>query len=118
MKEKISFEVNRDQRLYEHVVKNNNYRPHTNYKQQVVLGREKKLLFAHLTFNIEERDMVRFKKAYIGVVEDLGMSYNVQNDFHIYTRVLLNPCYLYGSESVSIRVKRGRGLKSISRGWN
>ncbi|MCI02303.1 hypothetical protein A2U01_0023335, partial [Trifolium medium] len=35
-----------------------------------------------LTYEAEENDMLRLKKAFIGVVEHPGMTYNIQNTFH------------------------------------
>ncbi|XP_058761119.1 uncharacterized protein LOC131634461 [Vicia villosa] len=45
-------------------------------------GREKMSRFAHLQINIEEAEMSRFEKAYVGVVETSGITYNIQEAFH------------------------------------
>lgn len=43
--------------------------------------REPNPSFAHIKFDMEEEDMVRFKRAFIDVVENLGITYNVQEAF-------------------------------------
>ncbi|XP_058780930.1 uncharacterized protein LOC131655034 [Vicia villosa] len=49
--------------------------------------------FADLHFKVEESEMCRFKKAFIGVVEESGMSYNIPEAFNIegYFRVKVTP---------------------------
>ena len=43
----------------------------------------KKIPFAHLECNIEGADLLRFQKAYVGMVENLGTTYNMQEYFNI-----------------------------------
>lgn len=38
----------------------------------------KKIPFAHLEYNMEETNLVRFQKAFVGVVENPGATYNLQ----------------------------------------
>ncbi|XP_058783963.1 uncharacterized protein LOC131658712 [Vicia villosa] len=38
--------------------------------------------FAHLQFNMKEDEMKRFEKAFVGVVEKAGMTYNIQKALH------------------------------------
>lgn len=45
-------------------------------------GREKMSRFSHLQINIEEAEMSRFEKAYLGVMETAGMTLNIQEAFH------------------------------------
>lgn len=40
-------------------------------------GKRNKALFVHKEYNIEAEDLVRFKRAYVGEVENLGMTYNL-----------------------------------------
>lgn len=57
----------------------------TNSKWKQISGWRSKVknsTFAHLQFNIEEKDLSRFEKAYIGVVENAGMTYNNHEAFH------------------------------------
>lgn len=42
-----------------------------------------KLDFAHRHFKIEDADLSSFNKAFIGVVEEVGMSYNIQEAFNM-----------------------------------
>lgn len=42
-----------------------------------------KPIFAHITFNIKDRDLDRFHKAYVGVVSEAGMTYNNQERMHM-----------------------------------
>lgn len=44
--------------------------------------RETESPFAYLEFNIEEEDLVRFKKSFKGVVEDPNMTCNIQEAFN------------------------------------
>lgn len=45
---------------------------------QVTTGAHKpKTLFAHMEFNREIEDLARFEKAYVGVVENPSMTYNI-----------------------------------------
>lgn len=41
-----------------------------------------KPVFAHLEFNIKNTDLVRFNKVYAGVVENVGLSYSIQEIFN------------------------------------
>lgn len=43
----------------------------------------KKPLFAHMEFNSETEDLVRFQKAFVGEVENTGMTYNRQESFNV-----------------------------------
>lgn len=53
----------------------------------------KKILFAYLKYNMEEADLLRFQKAYLGVVENLGETYNMQEYFNMegYFEVKVTP---------------------------
>lgn len=39
-------------------------------------------MFAHLEFNIDDIGLERFKKAYVGVVENDGLSYSISDIFN------------------------------------
>ncbi|XP_058741575.1 uncharacterized protein LOC131613953 [Vicia villosa] len=54
---------------------------------------EKKPMFAHLQFNVESSDLKHFEKAYVGIVETPGMTFDIQEAFHSegYFRVKATP---------------------------
>lgn len=56
-------------------------------------SKEQKPNFAHLQFNCEDKKLQRFEKSFIGVVENVGMTYNIQEAFHFegYFRVKITP---------------------------
>lgn len=43
---------------------------------------ETKPSFAHLQFNVEKKEMVRFEKAFVGVAEKSESTYNMQEALH------------------------------------
>ncbi|KAI5399171.1 hypothetical protein KIW84_064523 [Lathyrus oleraceus] len=43
---------------------------------------DRKPTFAHLQFDIEKEKLERFRKAFVGVVEDPGVTYNIQKAFY------------------------------------
>ncbi|CAK8570608.1 unnamed protein product [Lathyrus sativus] len=57
---------------------------YANHTMELNGGRSKKQkpLFARLELNIEEENLVIFKKLYVMVLENVGMSYDVQESFH------------------------------------
>lgn len=46
------------------------------------LTHAKKIPFAHLEYNMEEADLLRFQKAFVGEVEILGITFNIQDHFN------------------------------------
>ncbi|XP_058739184.1 uncharacterized protein LOC131611080 [Vicia villosa] len=50
---------------------------------QVVANKGKKPNFAHMEFNVGEDQLARFEKSFIGVVENPGMTYNMQEYFNM-----------------------------------
>ncbi|XP_058758617.1 uncharacterized protein LOC131631862 [Vicia villosa] len=63
-----------------------------------------------LCFEAKEEDMIRFKKAFVGVVHQSGMSYNIQNSFDLegYFAIKVTPlganlCLLEESEEGEIK---------------
>lgn len=71
--------------------------------------KEKKPKFAHLYYNIRDKESSKFKKSFIGVVKNVGMTYNIQEAFNIegYFRVKVTPlranlCLLEENEEVQI----------------
>lgn len=44
---------------------------------------EPKPNFAHLAYSVKKEDLVRFKKAYDGVVSEAGMTYNIQEHMNM-----------------------------------
>lgn len=66
-------------RSYAHVVRNNHNQRKANGRQTNV---DNKVPFIQLECKIEEDDLSRFKKVHIRVVEDPGMSYNIQEACH------------------------------------
>ncbi|XP_058783008.1 uncharacterized protein LOC131657654 [Vicia villosa] len=53
-------------------------------RQLVVDGQlhSKKIPFAHLEYNVKEEDLIRFQKAYVGVMETPGETSNMQERFN------------------------------------
>lgn len=49
---------------------------------EAVGGANKKPLFTHLEFNGEVEDLARFEKAYVGIVENPSMTYNILESFN------------------------------------
>lgn len=57
---------------------------HNQYKWIYVWKiREQNPYLAHLEFNMEVEYLVHLKQAFIGLVENLGMTYNVQEAFNM-----------------------------------
>lgn len=50
---------------------------------QASCANKQKPLFTHMEFNWDLNDLDRLDKAYMGIVENPGMTYNIQNSFHL-----------------------------------
>lgn len=72
--------------MYAHILKNNNDQPRSNHNKDARPSHQQatNLPFGHLEFNIEDKEeWCKFKKAYVGVMENLCMTYNIQDIFNI-----------------------------------
>ncbi|XP_058758209.1 uncharacterized protein LOC131631431 [Vicia villosa] len=65
-------------KTYAQVVSNQN-----NRKVVDNLTHAKKVPFAHLEYNLEEEELTKFQKAFVGVVENSGTMYNLQEYFNM-----------------------------------
>ncbi|CAI8595928.1 unnamed protein product [Vicia faba] len=74
-----------NQRIHCGIMKNYAQVVNNNYSKRSwgVMEQAKKIMFAHLEYNLEDADMERFHNAYIGVVENLGVTYNMQEYFNM-----------------------------------
>lgn len=76
---------------------------------------EEEPLFTYMKYNSELGDLDRFKRDFIGEVENLGMIYNIQEDFNMegYFPIKATPL---GENLSLLDQKGGRGSGMFSNG--